>query len=555
MRKYIVTIVLALSAISGWACTNVMVGKKASVDGSVMCSYNNDGYGGYATVDILPGGEFAKGTKVPLSRWQWAVPDTIMQAEHVYRVVHRINEYQVTIGETTFDGRPELVNPEGMINYPQLMELGLQRAKTAREAIKVMAQMVEEYGYNSSGETFSVCDKNEAWIMEIIGKGPGNKGAVWAAIRIPDDCICVHANQSRIDKIPFGDKENCMYSKDVVKFAREKGYFTGKDKDFSFCDAYCPIDMSGRRFCEARVWSIMSKWGDKELMEPYLKFVTGESDVKLPLYIRPKQKLSVRDVKNAMRDHFEGTPLSLEDDCSWGPYCSPYRPSPIIYKVDGNEYHHERTVGCAVSIYSMVAQMRDWLPDDIGGVLWYGADDANGVAYVPFYCTCERVPDAFDDKRSEGGGSKFSFKSAFWMCNWVSNMVYQRYNLMIDDLRLFRDGLDDDFENRQASIEKEALALYNDNPAKAREMLTGYTEQCTTEMMDTWMQLAQFLIVKYNDFKVLESEGKEFKEGWGHFHNYPVSEEFRRQAVNTSGDRFRVRKKEDNNVHQDVMSK
>ncbi|MDO4196427.1 MAG: C69 family dipeptidase, partial [Prevotellaceae bacterium] len=182
-------------------------------------------------------------------------------------------------------------------------------------------------------------------------------------------------------------------------------------------------------------------------------------------------------------------------------------------------------------------------------------DDANGVAYVPFYCTCERVPDAFDDKRSEGGGSKFSFKSAFWMCNWVSNMVYQRYNLMIDDLRLFRDGLDDDFENRQASIEKEALALYNDNPAKAREMLTGYTEQCTTEMMDTWMQLAQFLIVKYNDFKVLESEGKVFKEGWGHFHNYPVSEEFRRQAVNTSGDRFRVRKKEDNNVHQDVMSK
>lgn len=554
MKKHIFTIVLAFSALSSWACTNIIVGKKASVDGSVFCSYNNDGYGGYGSLDILPGGDYPKGTKLALSRWNYSIPDTIMQAEHTYTVMGRINEHQVTIGETTFDGRPELVNPKGKINYPQLMELGLQRAKTAREAIKIMAQLVDEYGYNSSGETFSVCDPNEAWIMEIIGKGPGVKGAVWVAIRIPDDCICVHANQSRIDKIPFKDKENCMYAKDVVKFAREKGYFNGSDKDFSFCDAYCPIDFGGRRFCEARVWSIMSKIGDKDLMEPYLKFITGESNAKLPLYIRPAKKVSLADVENGMRDHYEGTPLDVTDDYSWGPYASPYRPGPITYKVDGKEYHHERTVGTAVTIFSMVSQMRSWLPDEIGGVLWYGADDANGVSYVPVYCSVDRVPDCFDGERSEGNTDKFSFKSAHWMCNWVSNMVYPRYNLMIDDLRMFRDELDQRFQNRQDAIEKEILTAYNENPLYAKQMLTNYSDKCASEMMERWMELAQFLIVKYNDFKVLESEGDKFKEGWGHFHNYPISDKFRRQAANQSGNRFIVPQKI-SDMHNDVMTK
>lgn len=554
MKKYITLIILVLSAICSWACTNIIVGKKASVDGSVFCSYNNDGYGGYASLDILPAADYPKGTKLALTRWNYSTPDTIMQAEHTYKVVNRINEYQVSITETTFDGRPELVNPQGKINYPQLMELGLQRARTAREAIKVMAQLMDDYGYNSSGETFSVCDPNEAWIMEIIGKGPGVKGAIWVAIRIPDDCIAVHANQSRIDKIPFKDKENCMYAKDVVKFAREKSYFSGKDADFSFCDAYCPIDFSGRRFCEARVWSIMYKLGDKEKMLPYLQFITGESNEKLPLYIRPTKKVSLTDVQNCMRDHYEDTPLDLSDDYSWGPYASPYRPGALIYKVDGKEYHNERPVGTAVSIFSLVNQLRSWLPDEIGGVEWYGADDATGVSYVPVYCSVERVPDCFDGKRSEGDTNKFSFKSAHWMCNWVSNMVYPRYNLMIDDLKMFRNELDKKFQSRQDSIESKALELYNKNPEEARKMLTAYTDQSAGEMMTRWMDLAQFLIVKYNDLKVLESEGDKFVEGWGHYHNYPVSDPFRRQAVKSSGNRFLVPQKV-SDIHNDVMSK
>lgn len=552
MRKDILLIVsfIFTTAITSMACTNILVGKKASVDGSVFCSYNNDGYGGYGIVDILPGGTYGPGAKFALQRWQWSIPDTIPQARETYKVVGRINEHQVSICETTFDGRHELENPNGLINYPQLMELGLQRAKTARKAIKIMADLMDKYGYKSSGESFSVCDPNEAWIMEIIGKGPDEKGAVWAAIRIPDDCIAAHANQSRIDKIPFGDKENCMYAKDVVSFARKKGYFSGKDKDFSFCDAYCPIDFSGRRFCEARVWSIFTKIGDKELMEPYFSFITGESDKKMPLYIKPKKKVSLNDVMNAMRDHYEDTPLDLSKDESWGPYCSPYRPFPLTYKVDGETYHHERTIGTCQTIFSMVAQMRSWLPDEVGGIQWFGADDGNGVSYVPLYCNINRVPDCFDEKRSEGNTDKFSFKSAFWMCNWVSNMVYQRYNLMQPDLEFFRNRQDSIFQSRQSEIEEECIKL--GTKEQRNEYLTAYTDRCASEMMETWMQLAQFLIVKYNDMKVLDSEGDHFVPGWGHNHNQPISEDFKRRAVEQTQGKY-LMKKEKKTLHSDVV--
>ncbi len=536
MKRLLLIAVLSLLYVTGRACTNLIVGKTASADGSVICTYNCDGYGGYGTLTITHAGNFPKGTMMPLRSW-WgnkAVPDSIPQASHIYNVVGNMNECQVTITETTTDGRKELIDETGLLSYPQVMQLGLQRASTAREAIKIMAELMDKYGYNSEGENFSVCDPNEAWVMELFGKGKGGHGAVWVAIRIPDDCVCAYANQARIGKIPFSDKKNCMYSKDVVKFAREKGYYKGSDKDFVFCDAYCPLDFKGCRYCEARVWSFFNRCNPE--MKKYLPLITGESNERMPLYIKPTHKLSVQDIQNAMRDHYEGTPLDITKDYSWGPYGCPNRPAPYQYEVNGKKYFQERPTGTVQSAFTLVAQMRSWLPNHIGGVQWFGCDDANMVAYVPMYCCTTDTPECF--QRGVGSDTRFSFKSAFWMCNWVANMVYPRYNLLIDDFRYYQSNLENGFHNRQDSIESIAKTLYAESPAKAQKFLNDYSQQSAQLMMDRWMTLAQFLIVKYNDFKVRDSKDGAIIEGRGHLKDIQLPKEFLEMMVKETGDRY-----------------
>ena len=464
----------------------------------------------------------------------------IKEAKQTYNVVGNMNEYQVTIGETTFGGRPELVDTTGIMDYGSLIYVALQRSRTAKEAIKVMTDLVKEYGYYSSGESFSIADPNEAWIMEMIGKGPGIKGAVWVAVRIPDDCIAAHANQSRIHKFNLNDKDNCLYSPDVISFAREKGYFNGKNSDFSFADAYCPLDFSGLRFCEARVWSFYNMFS-KTTGDAYLPYILGESKESMPLYIKADSKLSVRDVQRAMRDHYEGTPLDITKDLGAGPFETPYRLSPLTFKVDGVEYFNERPISTQQSAFSFVAQMRANLPDPVGGVLWFGLDDANMTVFTPVYCCTDRIPVPY----AEGNGDciTFSWDSAFWIYNWVADMIRPRYSLMIDDMRAVQKELEDTFESAQSGIESSALKLYQESPEKAKDFLTNYTDMTARTTIDRWKKLAEFLIVRYNDgARKLVKNGKMVAPETGNCAplerpGYP--EEFLKEVVKATGDRYK----------------
>ena len=418
------------------------------------------------------------------------------------------------------------------------MQVTLQRARTAREAIAVMAGLVEKYGYQSSGESFTIADAQEAWILDMIGKGPGGGGAVWVAVRVPDDCISAHANQCRIRQFPLKDKKNCLYSKDVISFARQRGYFTGKDKDFSFADAYNPIDFGGARFCEARVWSFFNKWAAQDMM-PYLPYVKGEQlDKPMPLCMQPREKLSVQDVKDMMRDHYEGTPLAITSDLGMGPYEMPYRPTPLTWEVDGKKYFNERPISTQQSSCIYVVQMRSWLPDHIGGLLWFANDDANMVPLVPVYCCLASIPECFNEKTADT--FTFSFKSAFWLQNWVSNMVYYRYNQLFPELQRVRDGLERDFNALQAEVEMKATGMSTD---EARKYLADYTHHQSSTMMERWMQLGQRLIVKYNDMaeKREDAEGRWMKTPGGEQVSvkrpgYP--EKYRRSIVKETGDKY-----------------
>ena len=542
MKKLFLTVVTMLAAItSGMACTNLIVGKAASADGSVIVSYSADSYGMYGYLCHYPAAVHAEGTWREILDWESGrYTGRIPEAAQTYNVIGNINEYQVTIAETTFGGREELVNPEGIIDYGSLIYLALQRSKTAREAIDVMTSLVEEYGYNSSGESFSIADPNEVWIMEMIGKGPGRKGAVWVAIRIPDDCIAAHANQARIRQFPLKDKKNCLYSKDVIKFAREMGYFDGKDSEFDFADAYCPADFGGLRYCDARVWSYFNMFADADMNE-YLPWAMGDaSATPMPLYIQPKQKVSVRDVQQAMRDHYEGTPLDITGDVGAGPWSMPYRPSPLSFKVDDKSYFNERPISTQQTAFTFVSQMRSELPNAIGGVLWFGTDDANMAVFTPVYCCTNVVPECY--KREMADAVTFSEKSAFWLFNMVSNMVYPRYSALIGDLKKVQQGCEDAFAQNQATVEAKAMELYNDNPPKAVAMLTKYTDETAMSTMAAWGNLAKFLIVKHNDMVVKPEENGVFKrtetgEGVSPVRTgYP--EHFNRRIAKETGDRY-----------------
>ena len=505
-----VTCAIMLSGMEAFACTGLLVGKKASVDGSVMISYAADSHTLYGELYRWPAATWPKGTMLDIIEWDTHKPlGQIPQVEQTYSVVGNMNEHQVAITESTFGGRPELVDTTGIMDYGSLIYVTLQRSKTAREAIRIMTDLVKDYGYYSSGETFSIADKNEAWVMEMIGKGPGNKGAVWVAIRIPDDCISAHANQSRIQQIPFDDKENCIYSPDVVSFAREKGYFSGRDKDFSFQKAYCPYDFSALRGCEARVWSFFRKY-DKS-MDQYMDLIKGDVMKKpMPLYVKPDRLLSVRDVQNGMRDHFEGTDLDMTKDAGAGPYKVPYRWRPMTFEVDGQEYTNERAIATQQTGFVIVPQMRNWLPDAVGGILWFGVDDANMTVFTPVYCCATKVPVCYT--RVDGADYiTFSWNSAFWIFNWVSNMVYPRYDLMIGDVRETQKEMESTFNTAQAGIEEMAVKLLEKDKDAAINFLTNYTNMTAQSTFDTWKQLGTFLIVKYNDGVVKRVKDGQFE--------------------------------------------
>lgn len=544
MKKiFAVLTLLASVATSSWACTNFIVGKKASADGSVLVSYSADSYGFFGYLCHYPRATHAAGTMREIHDWDSGkFLGKIKEAPQTYNVIGNINEFQVTIAETTFGGRPELHDSTGVMDYGSLIYVALQRSRTAREAIKVMTDLVKEYGYYSSGESFSIADPNEAWIMEMIGKGPNNKGAVWVAIRIPDDCIAAHANQSRIHQFPLKDKENCMYSPDVISFAREKGYFKGKDAEFSFSKAYSPVDFGALRFCEGRVWSFYNMMA-KGMGEKYLPYIKGESPEPMPLYIRPDKKISVRDIQHAMRDHYEGTALDFTNDASSGKFKSPYRLSPLTFKVNGEEYFNERPISTQQSAFSFVAQMRASLPNPVGGILWFGLDDANMTVFTPVYCNTDRVPHSYAEEN--GDCVTFSWTSGFWIYNWVADIVRPRYSQMIEDMRLVQNGLENSFAEKQAAIEEEAIKFYNESPDKARKFLTDYSCNTADATVARWKELGEFLIVRYNDGAVKRmKDGKIQRPQTGH--TAPLTrpgydKDYLEQMVKLTGDRYKVK--------------
>ena len=520
MKKIYLILALCGAWVAGMACTNFLVGKDASVDGSTMVSYAADSYALYGFLHYVPAADHAEGAVREVKDWDTGKPlCTIPQVAHTYNVVGNMNEHQLTIGETTWGGRPELESGEG-IDYGSLIYIALERCKTAREAIKCMTELVAEYGYASSGETFSIADPNEVWLMELIGKGKAEKGAVWVATRVPDDCIAAHANQARFTTINFKDKENWMWSKDVVKFARKQGYYTGKkDEDFNFQEAYAPYDFSGLYVCEARVWSFFRKFSND--MDKYFDFASGKTFVetggkyageRMPLYIKPNHKVSAQELKNCMRDQYEGTPLDITQGPDAGPWNSKLRYGSLGFKLDSVQYWFERPIATQQTAWSFVAQMRGYESAKAGGILWFGVDDAASTVYVPMYSTITEVPECF----KEGNGDMYNYSptSAWWTYNIVANWAYTKYSAMMPDIKKVQAAWEDKFNSQVAVIDAQVA---NMDAAQAAEFLSKYSCTQAQESTAAWKDLGIYLFVKYLD-------GQERKEQDGQFLRNPYGE-------------------------------
>lgn len=529
IKKFFVTVfALALWQIS-FGCTNFLAGKFATTDGSTMISYSADSYSLYGALYYFPAATYAPGTMLNIYEWDTGkYLGKIKQVEKTYSVVGNMNEHQLAIGETTFGGREELTDTTAILDYGSLIYITLQRAKTAREAIKVMTDLVAEYGYYSSGESFSIADPNEVWIMEMIGKGPGNKGAVWVAQRIPDDCVAAHANQARITTFPFDDKNNCLYSEDVIVFAREKGYFKGKNKDFSFSDTYAPLDYLGLRICEGRVWSFFRKINPE--MDKYLTYIKGETVERMPLWVKPTSKISAQNMKDFMRDMYEGTELDITKGVGAGPFGSKLRFSPLTFKVDSVDYVHERPTATQQTGFTFVAQMRSWLPDYIGGILWFGVDDAATALYVPMYCGINGVPECYSEKN--GNLLEYSPTSAFWIYNQVANFAYSKYSYMLPDIKKVQSKWENDFNMLVGVIDKVAV---NMPETEARNFLTTFSHGQAESSTLAWKKLGEYLLVKYMDGNVKKEANGQFLQNEFHIPpgiirpGYP--EEFLREMV------------------------
>ena len=543
MRKLTLAIAALLAfALEAGACTNFIAAKGATTDGSVFCSYNADDYGMFTSLCHYAAGTHKRGEMREIIDYDThASHGFIPEAPVTYNVIGNINEYQVSIGETTYGGRMECVDTTGQIDYGSLMYLALQRSKTAREAINVMTSLAEKYGYNSEGETFTICDANEAWIMEMQGCGGDKKQkVVWVAVRIPDNAICAHANCSRIGRFADYNTE-VLHSKNVYSFARQKGWYTGKDKDFSWKGAYSQIGFGDRRWCEARVWSFFNHFKD---MSRWIHWAAGKEKnaEDMPLWIVPNKKLSLADMEACMRDHFEGTPFALDNDVAQGDWAMPYRPTPLEYEVDGKKYFNERPTSTQQTGFSYISQLRSWLPREIGGVTWWGNDDGNMIAYVPIYCGNTVQPECFNTPGADA--VTFSDKNAFWVCNWVSNMVYPRYGQMFPSLKEVRDSLDKSWIDGQQAVDKHASELYATDKAAALKYLNNYSNEKAAQMLTRWKKLATYLIVKYNDMAVKpEKDGKFERTATGI--GVPVrrpgySDYMRHELIRQTGDRYKV---------------
>ncbi len=514
MKRLLLLGSLVVLNLSAWACTNFIAGKDATTDGSTLISYAADSYSLYGFLRFSPAADYPKGAMRAITDWDSGKPlGEIPQVEHTYSVVGNMNEHQLTIGETTWGGREELWDTTG-IDYGSLIYIALERCKTAREAIACMTSLVEQYGYASEGETFSIGDPNEVWIMDMIGKGAGQKGAVWVATRVPDDCICAHANQARITSIDFKDKQNWLYSKDVVKFARQKGYFTGKkDAEFSFQAAYAPFDFSGLYVCEARVWSFFRHFSDD--MDRYFDYATGKTFVEtggkdagtpMPLYIRPNHKVSVQEFKECMRDQYEGTPLDITQGTDAGPWNTKLRYGSLTFKLDSVSYWYERPTATQQTAWSFVAQMRGYADPKVGGIFWFGVDDAATNVYVPMYCRINSVPLCFQ----EGNGDLYTYSptSAWWTFNVVANWAYTKYSRMRPDIQKVQSALEDKFNTQVPGVDAQAALLGDD---EAREFLTNYSCSQAENVVTEWQHLGIYLITKYLDGQERKEENGQFK--------------------------------------------
>ena len=540
MKKSFATLFFLTMITYANACTNLIATKGATTDGSVFVTYTADDYGMFTNLCHYPAGTHAKGDRREIIDYDTHESHGfIPEAPVTYNVIGNINEYQVSIGETTYGGREEMVDKDGIIDYGSLMYLGLQRSKTAREAIKVMTSLVETYGYNSGGESFTIADPNEVWLLEMMGCGGDKKQkVVWVAVRIPDGTISAHANQSRIGQFSTYNTE-VITSKNCISFARSKGWFTGKDKDFNWKMTYAAPDFGGRRWCDARVWSYFNHFKD---MSRWLPWALGKDPnaEDMPLWIAPDKKVDLAKMEACMRDHYEGTPLSLDQDIAQGIWNSPYRPTPLKFEVDGKQCFNERPISTQQSGFSYIAQLRSWLPREIGGILWFGNDDGNMVAYVPIYCSNTERAECFNTPSADA--VTFSDKSAFWVCNWVSNMVYPRYSQLFPALKEVRDSLDNSYFAAQKGVEEKAQALYATDKAAAVKYLNDYSVQKSDEMIARWRDLAIYLIVKFNDMTIKpEKDGKFLRTstGLGERVKRPgYSDYFKRELIKQSGDKF-----------------
>lgn len=514
------------------ACSSILVTKGASADGSVIITYACDGEF-HPILKFTPPADHEIGDSLEITDWSGNKRGKIEQVPHTYGVVRLMNEHQLAIGETTFSGREELQNPDGLMHYWDLMLLALSRAKTAREAIKVMTDLAAEYGYRSTGESISIADTEEAWILEIIGPGPGGQGAIWVALKIPDGHISCHANKARIGEFPLDDPKNCTYSENVISFAVEKGYYNpNSGKPFRFCDAYCPPTPKNLRYAEARVWSVFRRAAPSKNFSPdYHRAVEGVEPY--PLWIKPDKKLSLADVFALMRDHYEGTEYDMTKGIDAGPFGTPNRWRPITFTVDSVEHTWERPLSTQQTGFSIVTQSRSWLPDPIGGVLWYGLDDTYTNCYVPLYCGINAVPESY----TVGKLSKFSWESAWWVFNFVANFANLKYSYMISDIQAVQGDLEGTFIALQPEVDKTAVELAKSNPALMTRYLTDYSVTQAELAVSRWRELGEYLITKYNDGYVQDEDHRPQEMG------YP--EGWLREVLKSRPEQFKLKEKEE----------
>ncbi len=551
MKRFRIFILLLIfTGVQTFACTNFLITRGATIDGSTMITYAADSHTLYGELYHFPAADHQPGAMRDVYEWDTnKYLGQIPEIPHTYSVVGNINEHQVAIGETTFGGIEELHTQEGaIVDYGSLMYIALQRSKTAREAIQVMTDLVEEFGYASEGESFSISDPNEVWIMEMIGKGEDELGAVWVALRVPDGYISGHANQARITTFPKDDPENCLYAEDVIDFAREHGWYEGTDGDFSFSDVYAPVDFEDARFCEARVWTGFNKVASG--MDQYWEYAKGHVEYddpngfasnRMPLWIKPDEKISVKDVMEMMRDHFEGTELDMSKDLGAGPYGLPYRWRGLTWEVDGQTYLNERATSTQQTGFSFVAQSRSWLPNPIGGIIWFGVDDTYSTCYVPMYCGITDVPESF--RVGNGDMLTYSETSAFWAFNKVSNFAYLRYDEMIQPIRKLQAELEGEFITNTPAIDEAAkMLMETKGEEKARQFLSIYSGNEANRVTDEWNDLFEYLLIKYIDGNIKVEENGEFvrtKDGVAEYPDQPGYPQWWYEAiVKSTGDQL-----------------